>query len=199
MAYTPPTPYAPLTGQLTYGSGLQLVDDVLSNLAKQFRPDGFLYDQICTPIQVNHAFGRYPVFDPSNFFATGGDLTVADDAPTPLVDFNWSHDNFSCFTRRLATRITQEEALQAHPAMRLEYSKTIGLLTQFATNREIRLASLMRASANGGSFTNAAVSPAHAWDAGSTATIQADIQTAVLRCLQASGKRPNSIVFDYQV
>ena len=161
MAYTPPTPYAGLSGQVAYSSGLQLVDIVLSNLAKQFRPDGFLYDQIVTSIPVDKGYGRYPVFDPSTFFTTGGALEVADDAQTPIIDFNWSHDVYTCLDRRLATRITRREALQAHEALRLDYSKTIGLLTVFANNRENRLATRMRATANGGQFTNAEVSAEH--------------------------------------
>lgn len=199
MTYTPPTPYAPLSGQLTYSSGLQFVDDVLSNLAKQFRPDGYVYDRVVSPMPVAHSFGRYPVFDPSGYFATGGKLEVADDAETPIVDFGWSHDTFSCLDRRLATRVTRAEALQAHAALRLDYSKTIGLLTMFANNRENRLAIRLLAQDVGGQFTNAAYSPSHAWDSGSTATIQADIQAALLVAMKASGRRPNTIVMDYEV
>lgn len=40
----------PLSGQIGLSGGLQLVDEVLSNLAKQFVPDGYLYDQIVSPI-----------------------------------------------------------------------------------------------------------------------------------------------------
>jgi hypothetical protein len=202
MSYTPPTPYAGLSGQVTYGSGLQLVDIVLSNLAKQFRPDGFIYDRLVAPMTVDKKFGRYPVFDPSTFFATGGALEVADDAPTPIIDFNWSHDIYACQPRRLATRITREEALQAHAALRLDYSKTIGLLTVFANNRENRLATRLRAQSNGGQFTNAVITPSVKWDAGtsgSPATIQQDIQNGVLTTLQAVGRRPNTLVIDYEV
>lgn len=203
MAYTPPTPYANLSGQVGYGSGLQLVDEVLSNLAKQFRPDGYLYDEIATPIPVDYNIGRYPVFDPSTFFGGGTSaLEVADDAPTPIVDFNWSHDVYQCQDRRRQTRITRKESLQANPALRLETSKTIGLLTQFATGREVRLATKLRASANGGQFTNAAITPSVKWDAGtsgSPATIQQDIQNGLLVAMKACGKRPNAIVFDYEV
>lgn len=197
--YTPPTPYATLSGQTTYGSGLQLVDEVLSNLAKQYRPDGFIYDQIVSPIPVEYNIGRYPVFDPSTFFASGGALEVADDAPTPIIDFNWSHDVYQCIDRRLQTRLTRKESLQAHPSLRIDVSKTMGLLTVFATNRELRLATRLRAQSNGGQITNAAITPSHAWDSGALATIQGDIQSGVLLAMKNCGKRPNTIVFDYEV
>jgi hypothetical protein len=200
MAYTPPTPYAGLSGQVTYGTGLQLVDVVLSNLAKQFRPEGYLYDRIVTAIPVDKGFGRYPVFDPSTFFATGGALEVADDAQTPIIDFNWSHDNFACQDRRLATRVTRREALQAHAALRLDYSKTVGLLTVFANNRENRLATRLRAQSNGGQITNPVLAPSVKWDnPAGTPTIQQDIQNGLLLAMKASGKRPNTIVMDYEV
>lgn len=202
MTYTPPSPYGPLSGQSTFGGGLQLVDEVLTTLAKQFVPDGFLYDQICAPIPVNYNSGRYPVFDPSTFFQTGGNLEVADDAPTPIIDFNWSHDLFLCKTKRLQTRLTREEEVQANPALRLEFSKTRGLLTTFATNRENRLAVKLRAQANGGQITNAAQSVSVHWDQGTStvpANIQGDIQAAALTAYKACGKRPNTLVLDYEV
>src|SRR5258708_38786032 len=136
--YVPPTPYGPLSGQATYGSGLQLVDEVLSDLAKQFRPDGYLYDSIVSPIPVDYNSGRYPVFDPSTFFASGGALEVADDAPTPIIDFNWSHDVYLAKDRRLRTRVTRKENVQAHPALRLEDSKPVGLRPGVYTDRAAR-------------------------------------------------------------
>lgn len=202
MAYTPPTPYAPLSGQVTYGAGLQLVDEVLTNVAKQFVPDGYLYEKIVQSFPVAHRFGRYPVFDPAAFFSTGGALEVADFAPTPVIDFNWSHDNFAAVVRRLQTFITQEEALQAHAALRLDYSKTRGLLKVFANNRENRLAVRLRAQSNGGQITNAVITPAVKWDAGTSgapATIQQDIQNGLLVAMKAAGMRPNTIVMDYEI
>jgi hypothetical protein len=193
--------FTPLAGQVGYGAGLQLVDEVLSNVAKQFRPDGFIYDRLVAPMAVDYNIGLYPIFDASTFFQTGGNLRVADDAPTPIIDFNWSTQTYQCFDYRLQTRLTRKEAVQANPALRLEFSKTIGLLGTFANNRENRLAQALRAAANGGQFTNAEVVPAVKWDAGTSgapATIQADIQNAALVAMKACGKRPNTLVIDYE-
>jgi hypothetical protein len=200
--YAPPTPYGPLDGRTNYGSGLQLVDEVLSNVAKQFKPTGHVYDQVTTPVSVDFNMGRYPVFDPSTFFATGGNLEVADDAPTPIIDFNWSVDKYYCRDYRLQTRITRKENVQAADALRLEYSKTTGLLGVFANNRETRLAAQMRAQSNGGQFTNAALTPAVKWDQGTStapATIQSDIQAAMLLAYKTCGVRPNTLILDFEV
>jgi hypothetical protein len=194
--------FSPASGGVAYSSGLQLVNEVLSNLAKQFRPDGFVYDQIVSPMPVDYNIGEYPVFDPSTFFSTGGNLEVADDAETPIVDFNWSTATYHCRDRRLSTRLTRKEENQAHAALRIEYSKTVNLLSIMANNREYRLATILRAQDNGGQFTNPAITPAIKWDAGTTATpatIQGDIQNAVQLAIKACGKAPNTIVFDYEV
>lgn len=202
MAYTPPTPYAALGGGAGYGSGLQLVDEVLSNVAKQFAPEGFLYDQICAPQPVMFKSGRYPVFDPSTFFALAGDMDVADDAETPSIDFNWSHDVYLAKNKRLKTRITRDEANSANAALRLEYSKLRGLLSVAANTRENRIATRLRAQSNGGQITNAVQNVSVHWDqgtSGSPAAIQGDVQAAALTAYKACGKRPNTIVLDYEV
>lgn len=207
--YSPPTPYAPLSGQVTTATGLQFVYDVLTNLAKQYRPHGFLYDQIATPFQVDHNLGQYPVFDPSYFFSAGGNLQVADDAPTPILDTQWSKDQYQCLDYRLQARITRKETLQAHTALRLEYSKTIQILTSFALNREMRLAAKLSINTNTDPYTgfvgqliNQASAPSVKWDAGtsgSPATIQKDLQSAARTAYLTSGIWPNTLVIDKQI
>ena len=207
--YVPLNPYAPLSGQVVESTGLQFVNQVLTNLAKQYRPHGFLYDRIAAPYQVDYNFGRYPVFDPNYFFGFGGTLQVSDDAPTPIIDTQWSQDQYACVDYRLQTRVTRKETLQAHPALRLEYSKTIQLLTAFALNREMRLAARLTLNTNTdantslqGQLLNQASAPSIKWDAGtsgSPATIQKDLQSAARTAYLASGMWPNTLVIDKQI
>lgn len=192
--YAPPTPYGPLSGNT---GGLQFVDEVLSNIARLFRPYGFLYDQIVSPQNVQYNIGRYPVFDPAGFFSAGGNLNVADDAPTPLIDINYSHDTYQCLDYRLQTRITRKEAVQANPVLRLDYAKTTALLTQFAANRETRLANALLHTSHGGQLTQLAATPSVKWDqgtSGSPASIQSDLQGAALQVYKTIGRRPNTLV-----
>jgi hypothetical protein len=197
--------FNPLSGQVTAPGGLQVVNEVLTNVAKQYRPQGYIYDRLVAPQLVNYNFGLYPVFNPAQFFSTGGNLAVSDRAPTPKTDFEWSTSPYACVDYRLAASITRKEMAQAHPAVRLDYSKTVGLLTQFATNRENRLATALQSTANGGQLTangGNPVAPTVKWDQGTTstpATIQQDLQGAALLVMKASGVRPNTLVIDYQV
>ena len=63
--------YSPLSGGVGYAantSGLQIVDEVLTTLAKQFTPRGFLYDQIVAPMPVE--YNKSLVFRPGFGTAT---------------------------------------------------------------------------------------------------------------------------------
>lgn len=194
--------FVPLSGNINEASGLQLVNEVLTTLAKQYRPQGFIYDRIVAPQLVNFNMGEYPIFDKTGYFAGGANTLVEDRAPTPIVDFDWTVGTYHCRDYRKQTLITRKEMAQAHPALRLDYSKTVGLLTQFATDRELRLANKLRAQSNGGQFTNAASTPTVKWDAGTTATpatIQNDLQSAALTVMSQTGIRPNTLVIDWQI
>lgn len=209
MPYTPPTPYIAGSGNVNYSTGLQFVDEVLTNVAKQYRPQGFLYDQIVAPQQVEFNIGKYPVFDPAYFFSLGGRLNVADDAPTPIVDIQWSKDVYQCQDYRLQTRLTRKELNQAHPVLKLDYSKTLELLTIFASNREYRLAQKLAPTTNvdsllniQGQFTNTGSTPSVKWDQGTTgspASIQKDLQAAALVVYKQCGIWPNTLVIDKPV
>lgn len=199
--------FIPLSGNVNEPGGLQLVNEVLTTVAKQYRPQGYIYDRLVAPQLVNFNMGLYPIFDQRFFFASGGNIEVQDRAPTPAIDFDWATGTYHARDYRLRAVITRKEMAQAHPALRLDYSKTIGLLTTFATNREIRLANKLRGSANGGQFTsntNGTYQIAGGkWDANPTSAgttnIQNDLQQAALKVMAATGIRPNTLAIDYQL
>lgn len=202
--YTPPTSYGPLTSGANTVPGLQIVDLVSTNLARFFQPHGFLYEEIVAPMPTLFNVGEYPVFRPQDTFAGALDnLAVADDAPTPLVDLDYALDSYKTQDYRLATKITRKETIQAHPALRLDYVKPTNLLTRFTLNKEYRLAQLLLPTSLGGSLTQVnPIAPSIAWDAGtsgSPATIQADLQNAVMTAYKQSGVRPNTLVIDLEV
>lgn len=208
MAYTE-APYSATYGPLTQGAGtvpgLQIVDVVSTNLARYFQPHGFVYDQLVAPIQTPYNVGEYPVFNPADLFAmANSNLAVADDAPTPIIDLSYGLDSYKTVDYRLSTKITRKEMVQAHPALRLDYAKTQNLLTNFASNKEYRLAALLRSKNNGGSFTQVApLAPSAAnWDvgtSGSPAAIQADVQAAIMTIYKQTGFKPNTIVLDLEL
>lgn len=192
----------------TYGttgqdpSGLQIISPVLTNVARQYRPQGFIYDQVTAPMQVSVNSVQYPIFDPTSFFQDPGNIAVADRAPTPEIDLKYSTTPITLLNYRLKTTISMEERQQANPALRLELSKTQQLLTTMALAREIRLAAILKGANNGGQFTANSTTPSVKWDQGTTgspATIQQDIRTGVLAVYAQIGVLPNTIVMDYAV
>lgn len=192
--------FEPLSG----GPGaLQIIDPVLSNVARQYKPHGFVYDQIVAnqPVELN--IGQYPVFNLAQFFEARGDAAVADDAATPIVDFEWETEFYHCQDFRLRTRITRKESLQANPNLRLEVSKVTGLLGIMALEREKRLANALRAESNGGKLTLATFTLKGAkWDEGTEATpakIQQDLQEAGQSVYKKTGIRPNTLVITEQI
>jgi hypothetical protein len=183
-------------------SGLQLVDAVLTGIARAYRPHGFVYDQLVNSFPVKFASGLYPVFD-QGFFGYGGDDdgSVPDRAPTPEIDFAWSTDHYQTKSYRRKVTISEEERTNAHPELRLDYAKVQRLMTEMGILREKRLAAKLRGANNGGGFTLNAVSPSKKWDdytAGGP-DIRGDVKTAALAVYSALGQETNVMTLTYPV
>lgn len=180
---------------------LQLVDQVLTTVARQYRPTGYVYNQVAPTIQVQAESGKYPTF--SGFFgddADSGDHTkVSDRAETPEVSFDWSTESYYCEDYRLKVSITAKERRQAHAALRLEQSKLTYLLERMALRREIRIATALQDSGTtGGQLTGGTAAPANNWDV-DAGTIEADIKTGALAVRGKVGRKTNAIVMDEAV
>lgn len=181
---------------------LQLVDPVLSNLARRYKPEGFIYSELFPTVPVTLDSGLYPVFDSSYWFGDDTDNKVSDRAETPEVDFEWSKDQFLCEDYRLQVTITKKERVHAHGALRLESSKLEYLLQKMAMRRERRGAAALRHTANGGELTGGHATPTVKWNAGSTAnpaTIEKEVKAGKLAIYGKTARVPNMIVIPYLV
>ena len=183
----------------------QLYNPFLTNFAKSFRPSGFGYDRIVSSFPVPTQTGQYPVFDPAYFFALEDGTPIGDDAPTPEINYKLSTDTYNALDYRRMIRFTRKELVQARAmgdVAKLEVSKTELLMTRMAMLREQRLALKLRATANGGKFTSAAITPAVKWDASPNsagATIKQDLDAASQLAYRLSGKRPNTLVITREI
>lgn len=179
-------------------NGLQLVDIVLTNLALQYRPEGYVYDDIVSYMDVSKDHGVYPVWTQDDFFRDDVESAVGDRAETPEIDFAYSTASYQLVNRRLKVSITPEEQAQAHSALRLRDSKVSGLMDRFAIQRERRLAAALRKTTNGGQL-NLGGGVSNKWDAGSAATILADIKAARKAIRDATGQLADTIVLSWNV
>lgn len=174
---------------------LQLVDVVLTNIARAYKPQGMIYDQVLPTISVNEDAGKYMVFD--GFFDDDTDNKVPDRALTPEIDTNWSTDTYLCEDYRLKISVTEKEERNAHGAVRLRQTKTETLLMRMALRRERRAATLLRKTTNGGGL-NLGAAPSTNWDQ-STATIETDIKTGAMAVRDVIGMVTNTIVIPFKV
>jgi hypothetical protein len=176
---------------------LQIIDPVLTEVARRYTPDGFIYNRVLPSITVDKDAGQYPVFTKEYWFRVLAESRVADRAETPEVAFEWSTDSFLCEDFRLKATITAKERRQAHAALKLEMQKLEHLLGQMALAREVRAAQLLRTTSNGGSLTLGA-NTSNKWNT-DAATIEADVKTGKLAVYKRTGRVPNVIVIPYLV
>lgn len=176
---------------------LQVYDPILTNVARSFRPEGFIGRELLSPIGVSKLSGQYPVFTKSFWFQNDVDNEVSDRAPTKEVDFEWSTETYLAREYGLKVSWTDLELAQADSALRFKQSKAEFLRTRMDLADEVRVAAKLRKTTNGGGLSlgaNASVK----WDQ-DTATIEANIKTGVLAIYDATGQLPDTIVIPYKV
>jgi hypothetical protein len=178
---------------------LQVIDPVLTEVARQYRPHGFVYNQICPTINVDTLSGQYPVYDERYWFQNEQDNKIADRGETPEVEFAWSTDTYLCEDYGFKVSITPRERQQAGSvggqALRLESSKTEFLMQQMANAREKRLASVLRkvGTGNGQITSGAGVTTVFA----TSTAIEADFKTAKTTVYNLTGLTPNVAIVPY--
>lgn len=179
---------------------LQIYDPVLTNIARRFRPQGFVYNQLCPTLPVETLSSQYPVFDDRYWFQNEQDNKISDRGKTPEIELVWSTDNFVCEDYGLMVSITPRERQQAGAAsgggraLRLEQTKVEFLQQQMANASEKRLAAVLRKTTNGGQLTSGSAAGT-AW---ATATdIEGQFKTARTGVYNLTGMTPNVCVIPY--
>lgn len=176
---------------------LQVFDPLLTGIARQLSPRGFVYDQIAPHIPVQAISGQYPVFDERYFFADDVETKVADRSETPEIELVWSTESYLCEDYALKASITPRERQQTAvtgDAIRLEASKVRQVQTRMALRRERRLAAALRKTTNGGQL-NLGAAAGTAW--ATSTTIESDVKTAKLAVYGATGLEPNVLLLPY--
>lgn len=183
-------------------SALQIVDPVLTTVARQYVASGFVYQDVAVRIPVTVDSGQYPTF--SGFFGDDSDdleQPIDHRAPTPEISFDWSLDTYLCQDFRLKESITNKERTQASlngDPLHLEVSKVKHLRTRMALRRELRLAKVLRDTSNGGQLTGGTATPSNKWDV-DAATIEADVEAGALAVRGKIGFVTNTMLLDLAV
>lgn len=178
---------------------LQVYDPVLSNLARRYKPTGFIARGLLPQIPVTKLSGQYPVFTKSYWFQNDVDNLVTDRQPTKEIDFEWSTDTYLCEEYALKVGWTDLEADQALAELKFEQSKVEFLTHRMELAHEIRVAALLKKIAAGTpGGLNLGAAPSVNWDQ-ATATIEDDIKLGVLAIYDKIGRLPNQIIIPYKV
>ena len=175
---------------------LQIIDPVLTQIARQYRPHGYIYNQVCPTISVETLSGQYPVYDKAYWFSNDVDNRLTDREGVGEIDFKWSTETYLCQDYGLAISITPRERQQANSALRLEQSKTQYLMTRMAQAREIRLAAKLKviaAGTPGALTTSVAATTAFA----TSTAVEADWKTCKMAVYNLIGITPNVAIIPY--
>jgi hypothetical protein len=180
---------------------LQVIDPLLTNIARRYQPHGFIYNQLISDVPVNTFTGKYVTFTDQYWFQDEVESLVEDRGPTPEIDYQWSTDSYDCKRRGFKVSLTDEEREQASSqgGFDLESDKVEFLQHRTALNDEIRLAAILKkVSAGTPGALNLGGTPSTNWDQ-DTAVIETDIQTGVNAIYDAIGLRPNVMVVPFKV
>lgn len=178
---------------------LQIIDPVLTTVARQYKSHDFIADDLVTNVPVKTLTGQYPVFRKWDWFTNEVANIKADRAPSREIDFEFGTENYRCEEFALKVSITDLERAQAHEAVRLESNKTDLLSHRMSLAKEVRISNILKKVADGGQIPNANSStPSALWDT-ATANPDTDIRTAVLAIYDATGQTPDTLVLPYKV
>lgn len=177
--------------------GLQIYDPVLTQIARRYKPDGFIGRSLLSDVPVSKLSGQYPVFTKRFWFQNDVDNEAVDRAPTKEVDFEWSTDTYLAREYRLKVSWTDLELDQADSSLHFKQNKAEFLRTRMDTADEVRVAAKLRKTTNGGGL-NLGATPGTNWDQ-ATAEIEADIKLGVIAVYDATGQLPDTIVIPYKV
>lgn len=171
------------------------VNAPLTNLARLYRPRGFIADLVCPFLPVVHESDIYYVFDQGPFFATDVEDLVPDRGKPRKVEFAHSTEQYACQKRELAWDISDRERSNADNQLNLERNKQNGTLGRLLLKRELRVASALRKTSNGGGLTLGGNASAK-WDGATTdyQDLATDVMAGKTAIRQAIGASPNVIV-----
>jgi hypothetical protein len=171
-------------------------DQVLTNIALGYAPQGYIADKIMPRVSVPKKSDKYYVFGKEQF-QTPDTIWPTKTAPN-AVDYALSTDTFYCIDRALRHGIDDRERDNADAPLNLEREGTELLTEQLMLAREIRVADIVLASASSAQETTLAGN--YQWNSGHASSVPiTDIRTGIRTIRDAIGRAPNTILMSKAV
>jgi len=168
------------------------IDHHLSNVALNYRPAGFIADQIFPVVQVPKQSDTYVIFEQADLFrqeptrrSRGGEANK--------IHSRVSSAGYFCNNYALKTEVTLEDQVNADAAFVRAYEegRVMRLQDALFLDWELRVAGQVTDAANVGSST----AVASAWTDHAASDPLGDIWTAIDNVEVATGYRPNRALF----
>jgi hypothetical protein len=121
-------------------------DRMLGNVAVEYRPVGFIADDVLPVVGVNFESAGYYTFDDTNF-----NIPEAKRNPRGVykeIDFGLTTDSYRAEEYGIAARIDDRERRNSPGALDLDVGKTRRATNAILLNRERRVANLVTSTAN---------------------------------------------------
>ncbi len=168
------------------------IDHHLSNVAINYRPAGFIADQIFPVVQVPKQSDTYVIFEQSDLFrrentkrSRGGEANK--------IHSRVSSASFYCDNYALKADVTLEDRANADPifVQHFEEGRVMRVQDALFLDWEVRAATLVTNASNVGSST----AVGSAWDDYVSSDPLGDLWTGIDNVELATGYRPNRVLF----
>lgn len=168
------------------------IDAALSNIVINYRPKGFIADQIAPIVQVPKQSDRFYKISQADRFRTAEDARAPGTEPN-LISFDVSSDGYYCDNYALGSFVTREEIANMDAALDNRKIRSELISDVLLLNYERRIANLCTSTSNVGSYT----ATGSAW--GTANAHPYDDQMTDLQAIEdASGYYPNLVIYGKQ-
>jgi hypothetical protein len=165
------------------------IDAAISNIVLDYRPHGFIADQIAPIVPVVKQSDRFFKIAQADRFRTTPDYRAPGTEPN-IISFDVSSDGYYCDNYALGTYLTREELANADAALDNRKLRSQLVTDILMLNNEVRVANLVTSTSNVGCNTNTA----SAWGT-SNADPYVDCQADMQAVEDGKGYKPNLVVF----
>lgn len=166
------------------------IDTALSQVVLDYRPTGFIANDICPVVNVAKQSDRFFKIDQGDRFRDEPDYRAPGQLPN-YISFDVSSDGYFCKNYALGSYLTREEIANADAALANKNTRAELIMDILMINQELRVANLVNSTSNVQSSTTTA----SAWgDTSGNADPYLDMQGDIATFEDTCGYSPNIMV-----
>lgn len=169
------------------------VDKLLSNVAQKYRNDHYVAEQILPFVKVNNKTGKFAKFGKENFRAYRGQIHRAPGTRAHTIDYSVSQGSYACDERSLEKPVPWEFYDNFDAPYNPEDDAVGVIMDNIWTNQELALSAVLGDTSI--LTLNTTLSGTSQWSDLDNSDPLNDIRVAINAVKNATGMRPNVLVF----